>query len=371
MVNMWAIAYDPSIWADPSAFKPKRFIEEYFSIMGSDLRLAPFGSGRRSCLGKALGLATVHLWLARLLQQFKWNRSPCQVIPTARRACYASLLAAKPHLMEPIYRVEIQAPKQALGSIYNAYFPVLESIGFLGTLSETTAGQAFSQYVFVHWDVMSSDLEEKDLMEMSMKKVRTDVPSPSHVSLEEEVCMNVDEDHSLKSKSSFLHKLMRNRAKKEPIWFEENNIPNIENLKLLDPTNETPFSMIELKEDYAKDILASRKKTLILKMEGRSIHYNILCTKVDVMWKLGGEFELMDLSFSCFILKMNNTNHFEKKIDGRTLDDIWTIYKCAKMVSSLSGIYGQNTEGYYVGSCSGAGNGILLAENTIYDCKKC
>ncbi|KAK9120091.1 hypothetical protein Scep_018184 [Stephania cephalantha] len=73
MVNMWAIAHDPSIWADPWAFRPERFVEEEVSVMGSDLRLAPFGSGRRVCPGKALGLATVHLWLARLLHRFEWR----------------------------------------------------------------------------------------------------------------------------------------------------------------------------------------------------------------------------------------------------------------------------------------------------------
>ncbi|PQQ16280.1 cytochrome P450 78A5-like [Prunus yedoensis var. nudiflora] len=72
MVNMWAITHDPSIWKDPSEFRPERFIEEDVSIMGSDLRLAPFGSGKRVCPGKALGLTTVHLWLARLLHKFKW-----------------------------------------------------------------------------------------------------------------------------------------------------------------------------------------------------------------------------------------------------------------------------------------------------------
>ncbi|KAM0987721.1 hypothetical protein ACFX2I_011745 [Malus domestica] len=72
MVNMWAITHDPSIWKDPMVFRPERFIEEDVSIMGSDLRLAPFGSGRRVCPGKALGLATVHLWLARFLHQFRW-----------------------------------------------------------------------------------------------------------------------------------------------------------------------------------------------------------------------------------------------------------------------------------------------------------
>ncbi|KAI3763476.1 hypothetical protein L2E82_13363 [Cichorium intybus] len=76
MVNMWAITHDPSIWKNPLDFNPERFMEEDFPIMGSDLRLAPFGSGRRVCPGKSLGLATTHLWLARLLQQYKWLPIP-------------------------------------------------------------------------------------------------------------------------------------------------------------------------------------------------------------------------------------------------------------------------------------------------------
>ncbi|XVE91629.1 hypothetical protein REPUB_Repub01dG0026700 [Reevesia pubescens] len=76
MVNMWAITHDERVWAEPEKFKPERFMEEDVSIMGSDLRLAPFGSGRRVCPGKAMGLATVHLWLAQLLQGFKWI--PCE-----------------------------------------------------------------------------------------------------------------------------------------------------------------------------------------------------------------------------------------------------------------------------------------------------
>ncbi|MED6132702.1 hypothetical protein PIB30_021390 [Stylosanthes scabra] len=73
MVNMWAITHDKDIWRDPDEFKPERFIEEEVQIMGSDLRLAPFGSGRRVCPGKAMGLATVELWLGVLLQRFKWR----------------------------------------------------------------------------------------------------------------------------------------------------------------------------------------------------------------------------------------------------------------------------------------------------------
>ncbi|KAE9601906.1 hypothetical protein Lal_00040847 [Lupinus albus] len=73
MVNMWAITHDHEIWSDPQEFKPERFLEEDVpNIMGSDLRLAPFGAGRRVCPGKAMGLATVELWLAMLLQNFEW-----------------------------------------------------------------------------------------------------------------------------------------------------------------------------------------------------------------------------------------------------------------------------------------------------------
>lgn len=72
IVNMWAISHDSSIWEDPWSFKPERFLKQGVSIMGSDLRLAPFGAGRRVCPGRTLGLTTVHLWLARLLHHFIW-----------------------------------------------------------------------------------------------------------------------------------------------------------------------------------------------------------------------------------------------------------------------------------------------------------
>ncbi|CAH2063165.1 unnamed protein product [Thlaspi arvense] len=76
MVNMWAIAHDPHVWEDPLEFKPERFVTKEggfeFSVLGSDMRLAPFGSGRRVCPGKNLGLTTVTYWIATLLHEFEW-----------------------------------------------------------------------------------------------------------------------------------------------------------------------------------------------------------------------------------------------------------------------------------------------------------
>ncbi|CAA6663339.1 unnamed protein product [Spirodela intermedia] len=79
IVNMWAITHDPHVWPEPEEFRPERFLAEgtaggfeFSSLFGSDLRLAPFGSGRRSCPGKALAMATVSYWVAVLLHEFEW-----------------------------------------------------------------------------------------------------------------------------------------------------------------------------------------------------------------------------------------------------------------------------------------------------------
>ncbi|KAF5464512.1 hypothetical protein F2P56_014585 [Juglans regia] len=78
MVNMWAITRDPQVWREPLEFMPERFLtnenetEVEFSVFGSDLRLAPFGSGRRICPGKTLGLTTVSFWVASLLHVYEW-----------------------------------------------------------------------------------------------------------------------------------------------------------------------------------------------------------------------------------------------------------------------------------------------------------
>lgn len=93
MVNMWAITRCPQVWSDPLEFKPERFVtskdaDVEFSVLGSDLRLAPFGSGRRSCPGKALGLATVSFWVGSLLHEFEWVRAdPLDLSEVLKLSC--------------------------------------------------------------------------------------------------------------------------------------------------------------------------------------------------------------------------------------------------------------------------------------------
>lgn len=74
---------DPNIWEDPLAFKPERFLycddkngrENNFDITcNREIKMMPFGAGRRICPG--LGLAVLHLeyFVANLIWKFEWNK---------------------------------------------------------------------------------------------------------------------------------------------------------------------------------------------------------------------------------------------------------------------------------------------------------
>ncbi|GLU12515.1 hypothetical protein SLE2022_291890 [Rubroshorea leprosula] len=88
---------------EPESFKPQRFMREDVAILGSDLRLAPFGSGRRVCPGKAMGLATVELWLAQLLQSFQWV--PGEAVVDLSERLKLSMEMKKPWVCKAVPRV--------------------------------------------------------------------------------------------------------------------------------------------------------------------------------------------------------------------------------------------------------------------------
>eukprot|EP00892_Ulva_mutabilis_P001511 jgi/Ulvmu1/11360/UM075_0020.1 len=109
------------------------------------------------------------------------HRGGGQIIPTCRRAIYASMLCASPRMLEPVFLVEITCPQMAVSGIYStislkrgtvveevprigtplvqvkAHLPVAESFGFTGDLREATSGQAFPTMIFDHWETMPDD----------------------------------------------------------------------------------------------------------------------------------------------------------------------------------------------------------------------
>ncbi|KAK3153036.1 hypothetical protein QOZ80_2BG0166800 [Eleusine coracana subsp. coracana] len=76
MINVWAIGRDAGSWKDADAFRPARFAPEGeahgLDFKGGCFEFLPFGSGRRSCPGTALGLYALELAVAQLAHGFNW-----------------------------------------------------------------------------------------------------------------------------------------------------------------------------------------------------------------------------------------------------------------------------------------------------------
>ena len=143
------------------------------------------------------------------------HRGGGQIIPTARRVLYASMLLAEPGLLEPVFLVEIQVPENAMGGVYGvltrrrghvfneeqrpgtplftikAYLPVMESFGFNADLRSHTSGQAFPQSVFDHWQILpgGSPIDGTSkvgqiVQEMRKRKgIKVEVPGVDNVSI--------------------------------------------------------------------------------------------------------------------------------------------------------------------------------------------
>jgi len=139
------------------------------------------------------------------------HRGGGQIIPTARRVCYAAQLLAKPTFQEPMFLVEIAVPESAQGGIYSvlnvrrgqvisaeqrpgtpmytmkAYLPVAESFGFNADLRQATGGQAFPQAVFDHWSPLNGDATDTTskvgalaVQIRTRKNLKPDVPLWDH-----------------------------------------------------------------------------------------------------------------------------------------------------------------------------------------------
>ena len=138
------------------------------------------------------------------------HRGMGQIMPPARRVVLGTMLKAEPILVEPVFLCEIQVPRAVSGGIYGvltrrrghvfeeidevgtpmmnikSYLPVAESFGFTQDLRGATAGQAFPQCVFSHWQAYNGGdpLTEGTKTNEMVKSIRNrkglapEVPTP-------------------------------------------------------------------------------------------------------------------------------------------------------------------------------------------------
>ncbi|KAF5735436.1 cytochrome P450 89A2-like [Tripterygium wilfordii] len=74
------ISWDPKVWEDPMTFNPERFVnnngngDEIFNIKGNkEIKMIPFGAGRRICPGYGLAMLALEYFVANLIWNFEWK----------------------------------------------------------------------------------------------------------------------------------------------------------------------------------------------------------------------------------------------------------------------------------------------------------
>lgn len=121
------------------------------------------------------------------LAESETGRSAAQVIPTARKVVFSSILTAGPRLMEPVNAVEITGTRGAMtiaeqlvsrrrgvvvgqGEVVGTplrrmivHMPVLDSFGFEPDLRSLSHGGAFCVQTFDHWAVLPGDPLDRNI----------------------------------------------------------------------------------------------------------------------------------------------------------------------------------------------------------------
>ncbi|XP_065851297.1 cytochrome P450 89A2-like [Euphorbia lathyris] len=73
------IGRDPKIWENPMEFQPERFMKSddvrSFDVTGNrEIKMMPFGAGRRVCPGYGLAMLHMEYLVANLVRNFQWSK---------------------------------------------------------------------------------------------------------------------------------------------------------------------------------------------------------------------------------------------------------------------------------------------------------
>jgi cytochrome P450 len=74
------LARDKTAWADPDAFRPERFLtggegDGVSLVAAGEIRMMPFGAGRRMCPGMGVAMLQVGYFVANLVREFEWTEA--------------------------------------------------------------------------------------------------------------------------------------------------------------------------------------------------------------------------------------------------------------------------------------------------------
>jgi elongation factor 2 len=150
--------------------------------------------------GEPLGDVEVKLIDFLQLNENQTYNAPFEAINSVRRAIFDSFLAAKPVLLEPIYKIGVSVSPQHVGEclniitrrrgkilaseqkgmlmIINGYIPVAETFGLAAEMRSTTSGQAFWQSAFDHWEKVPENVASEVIRQIRERKgLPLEIPS--------------------------------------------------------------------------------------------------------------------------------------------------------------------------------------------------
>ena len=79
--SLYHIMNDPEHFKNPHVFKPERFIDGEGKFV-PDERVAPFGVGKRICLGQTLAEKEFYIFFAGFIQQFELQTDSSKMLPS-------------------------------------------------------------------------------------------------------------------------------------------------------------------------------------------------------------------------------------------------------------------------------------------------
>ncbi|CAD6266188.1 unnamed protein product [Miscanthus lutarioriparius] len=85
-----ALGLDEAVWPDPLRFRPERFLPggegADVDLTGAkEVKMIPFGAGRRICPGMALALLHLEFFVASLVAEFEWLQVPGEPVEFAEK----------------------------------------------------------------------------------------------------------------------------------------------------------------------------------------------------------------------------------------------------------------------------------------------
>lgn len=110
------------------------------------------------------------------------------------------------------------------------------------------------------------------------------------------------------------------------VSFKEATMLDCDQISISPPTVSAPYPNISLAPEYKQSLQAPWRRAIIVKLLGRSLSFTAMQTKLVALWKLCGEYSLMDLGNGFFLFKCEDDDTIDRaltEVHGSSPEPTW------------------------------------------------